>query len=192
MLRESINQCNLHHVPQMVREVITNEYWRERFEHRVWKFNSFADFITKPFHEGGCDWPREKVEELLEKSGDRDVLRMFRGAMDAQALDANVPNLKEPHRPKKSDNTKNDVTLSDRGNSPSYALARLRRDRLDIHARVLAGEISAHAGMIEAGFRKKRPSQKRSRVERVIKQIDGMTKPERRQVWNHQKKEFGG
>ena len=34
-------------------------------------------------------------------------------------------------------------------------LRRLRKDRPDIHARVLAGELSPHAGMIEAGFRKK-------------------------------------
>ena len=35
------------------------------------------------------------------------------------------------------------------------ALRRLRKDRPDIHARVLAGELSPHAGMIEAGFRKR-------------------------------------
>jgi hypothetical protein len=40
------------------------------------------------------------------------------------------------------------------GTSKAYALRRLRKDRPDIHARVLAGEISAHAGMIEAGFRR--------------------------------------
>jgi hypothetical protein len=40
------------------------------------------------------------------------------------------------------------------GTSKAYALRRLRKDRPDIHARVLAGEISAHAGMVEAGFRK--------------------------------------
>jgi hypothetical protein len=36
-----------------------------------------------------------------------------------------------------------------------YALRKLRRDREDLHKRVLAGEISPHAAMIEAGFRKK-------------------------------------
>ena len=41
-------------------------------------------------------------------------------------------------------------------NDASYAHARLRRDRPDIHQRVLDGEITAHAGMVEAGFRKKR------------------------------------
>src|SRR5208282_3228545 len=41
------------------------------------------------------------------------------------------------------------------GNSAANAIRRLRKDRPDIHTRVLAGELSAHAGMIEAGFRKK-------------------------------------
>jgi hypothetical protein len=41
------------------------------------------------------------------------------------------------------------------GNSAAAALRRLRKDRPDIHTRVLAGEISPHAGMVEAGFRRK-------------------------------------
>jgi hypothetical protein len=32
---------------------------------------------------------------------------------------------------------------------------RLRKDRPDLHAQVLAGEITPHAAMIEAGFRRK-------------------------------------
>jgi hypothetical protein len=40
------------------------------------------------------------------------------------------------------------------GNSRAAFLRRLRKDRPDIHARGLAGELSPHAGMIEAGFRK--------------------------------------
>jgi transcriptional regulator with XRE-family HTH domain len=37
------------------------------------------------------------------------------------------------------------------------ALRRLRKDRPDFIARVLAGELSPHAAMVEAGLRKKRP-----------------------------------
>ena len=47
------------------------------------------------------------------------------------------------------------------GTSTEAFLRRLDKDRPDIHARVLAGELSAHAGMIEAGFRKKAPSRLR-------------------------------
>ena len=48
------------------------------------------------------------------------------------------------------------VHVSPSGNSRAAFLRRLRKDRPDIHARVLAGELSPHAGMIEAGFRKGR------------------------------------
>ena len=41
------------------------------------------------------------------------------------------------------------------GNSIEAALRRLRKSRPDIHAQVLAGEITPHAGMIAAGFRKR-------------------------------------
>ena len=48
----------------------------------------------------------------------------------------------------KSDN----VTLDDRGNSDTYALRRLRKDRPDLHARVLAGELSPHGAMVAVGY----------------------------------------
>lgn len=41
------------------------------------------------------------------------------------------------------------------GNSRDAALRRLRDQRPDLHERVLAGEMSAHAAMVEAGFRKR-------------------------------------
>jgi hypothetical protein len=41
------------------------------------------------------------------------------------------------------------------GNSAAAALRRLERSRPDILDRVLAGELSPHAGMLEAGFRRR-------------------------------------
>lgn len=40
------------------------------------------------------------------------------------------------------------------GTTRDAALRRLRKDREDLHARVLAGDMSAHAAMVQAGFRK--------------------------------------
>ena len=39
------------------------------------------------------------------------------------------------------------------GNTKTSALRRLRKDRLDLHSQVIAGAISVHAAMVEAGFR---------------------------------------
>jgi hypothetical protein len=52
-------------------------------------------------------------------------------------------------------NGKRNVHIRFSGNSRTAFIRRLRKDRPDIHARVLAGELSPHAGMIKAGFRKK-------------------------------------
>jgi hypothetical protein len=49
---------------------------------------------------------------------------------------------------------KRNVHIRPSGNSRAAFLRRLREGRPDIHARVLAGELSPHAGMIGAGFRK--------------------------------------
>ena len=41
------------------------------------------------------------------------------------------------------------------GNSRQYALRRLRGPRPDLHSRVIAGELTPHAAMLEAGFRRR-------------------------------------
>ena len=82
-----------------------------------------------------------------------------KAARRAQKIDAeDQANQRPAHRPKKSvyngnGNVHNSARPS--GNSTAAFLRRLRKDRPDIHTRVLAGEISPHAGMIEAGFRRK-------------------------------------
>ena len=53
----------------------------------------------------------------------------------------------------KFDNIKDEVTEAPTGTSITQALRRLRKDRPDLHARVLAQELSSHRVMIEAGFR---------------------------------------
>lgn len=45
--------------------------------------------------------------------------------------------------------------LDSRGTSAAYTIARLERDRPDLAAMVKAGELSANAAGVEAGFRKK-------------------------------------
>jgi hypothetical protein len=48
------------------------------------------------------------------------------------------------------------VSVDSFGNSKAYTLARLDRDRPELAERVRAGELSANAAAIEAGFRRKR------------------------------------
>jgi hypothetical protein len=64
---------------------------------------------------------------------------------------------KEPEEPIVNDNNVNNDNdrTSPVGNSTDYALRRLRKDRPDLHTRVLNEDLTPHAAMIEAGFRKK-------------------------------------
>jgi hypothetical protein len=89
------------------------------------------------------------------------------------SIDAATPDPKEPRRPKKPDATEDDVRVSKYGTDPSYALARLRRDNPNLHARVLAGELSPHRAAILAGYRKEL-----SPLERILKLVPKLTDKE--------------
>jgi hypothetical protein len=86
---------------------------------------------------------------------DRARVKAARAAQRADARDR--ANQRPVGRPKTVYNDNGDVHDLERpsGNSAAAFIRRLRKDRPDIHARVLAGEITPHAGMTEAGFRKR-------------------------------------
>jgi hypothetical protein len=74
-----------------------------------------------------------------------------------KTLDADRQNRRPPGRPKNVDNGHRYVNVSrPTGNSAAAALRRLERQRPDLLDRVLAAELSPHAAMITAGFRKRR------------------------------------
>jgi hypothetical protein len=75
-----------------------------------------------------------------------------------KALDADRSNRRAAGRPKIVYNDEADIHKLERpsGTSRAAPLRRLERHRPDRLDRVLAGELSAHAGMVEAGFRKPR------------------------------------
>lgn len=92
----------------------------------------------------------------------------------AQALEGQTPALKAVGQHGKGSDKEN-VTTFHGNRGSSYAIARLRRDRPDILARVLKGELSPHAGMIEAGFRKKIARKKLSALQRAAKAVAKLT-----------------
>jgi len=180
-MQSAVEQCNLNHVPETIRKVLESGAWREFWMHTLYRFGSFAEFITTSKRDGGCGWRPDYVMALLEKSGDRETLKMFKQALrEQQAQKVNAEdraNQRPVGRPKEIiDNKKDDVKdLAPTGNSESYAHRKLRKDRPDIHARVLAGELSPHAGMIEAGFRKKRERKKLTPLDHLNKWWDRAT-----------------
>jgi hypothetical protein len=161
-----------------------SQTWRDApFKH----YKSFPDFYARElettwgkWEDLQRTWKRVAKGEISEAEGQREIEE--RAKEELRKLDKqDEANLRPAHRPKKeeTDNNVSDVVItyggkqkrtSPVGNSAAKALRVLRDKRPDIHARVLAGELSPHAGMIEAGFRKKAVRKTLSAFERVAKQ----------------------
>jgi hypothetical protein len=129
----------LGNIPGLLKRVLKEEMWRKReLDHpaRIVEHERFEDWVTaKPLD--GIGATVDMIRNLV-----RD---------DVEACDLLDRELKRPvgyNLPVDNINSRPD------GTSRARALRRLRKDRPDIHERVIAGELSPHAGMVEAGFRK--------------------------------------
>lgn len=138
-------------VPKLVIKVVETEAWRE-FQPRmgpVRRHARFEDFVTA----APLDGIGSTVQQL------RDVCRHDPIALDA--LDRVLQNpVGQPRRPlwgeaRGSVSNSNSSTPRPGGTTAAAALRRLRKDRPDLHAEVLAERLSAHAAMVAAGFRPK-------------------------------------
>jgi hypothetical protein len=184
MLSRSIDTNKLRDIPALLAEIIEHGAWKKwRWVGSDFTAASIDEYVTVPPPRGLgasvgliqrllADHPKALEAFERERRGER-----------AQAIETQP--LLSVGRPSDADNVdtkKRDVNIS--GNSNAYAIARLRRDRPDIHARVLAGELTPNAGMIEAGFRKKRPSTKRNAVQQIEKLWATLTSEEKQSVRN--------
>jgi hypothetical protein len=64
------------------------------------------------------------------------------------------------------------------GTSREAGLRRLRKDRPDLHAEVLAGRLSAHGAMVRAGFRRKTVTVPLDKPENTAKALRRSLDPE--------------
>lgn len=130
--------------PALLRQLLEAGSWRdfvtqrgERVEHE-----RFTDFVTtQPLH--GLGGTVDVVRRLV-----RD---------DPVTLDLLDQALRRPPGgDRHSDSFRLDNIQADgapTGTSREASLRRLRKDRPDLHTEVLAGRLSAHAAMVQAGFR---------------------------------------
>lgn len=121
-------------------------------------FTSFREFVEAPFPPG-IGMPADRLRALLEKFRHphedppkrdpelADRLAAMRREV-TRLLDEPLARPGGKRVPGQGDN----ITLQ-RGTSASYVRRRLARDRPDLYERVRAGDISANAAAIEAGFR---------------------------------------
>lgn len=148
-------------VPDLLKRVLEEESWRafttprgELVEHE-----RFADFVVTP-PTAGLGASTDLLKRIVADSPETlDALdRALTGKSGTRTdLVNNVNEVVQPARPA--------------GNRQDAALRRLRKDRPDLHERVLAGELSAHRAMIEAGFRARTISVPVSRPEAAARTL---------------------
>jgi hypothetical protein len=149
-------------------------------------FASVADFIRRGFdlEPEQVDWAIEGLRRFAPDEA-MPYLRAVELGKKARDLDDKDRRDQRPAgRPAKAESLYNNETdiqdyKAPTGTSAAAALRRLRKDRPDIHARVLAGEITPHAGMVEAGFRKRAERKPLSALERIKKLLRKLTAAER-------------
>jgi hypothetical protein len=135
---------HLKHVPGLLKRILREGMWRSRYANRLRRevtFDRFEDFVvTAPLEGLGAtvDLVRKFVRDDPEALSlfDQAVQRPV-GANQHSEGDDNVHTQERPT-----------------GNSRERALRKLRRDAPELHALVLAGEVSPHGAMKQAGFRK--------------------------------------
>lgn len=133
-----------------LRWVLEDELWREFLTPNGNRMvnGSFAEFVTAPMWQG-LDSTIETVRTIA--GGDIELLDLLDQALQQEPGNPTGRNQHSPDR----GNVNNVNSSSQRpvGNTETAALRRLRKDQPDLHAQVLAGELSAHAAMVQAGYR---------------------------------------
>lgn len=140
-------------VPGLVRRVIQENRWQERrveVVQRVASFHEFRRFVEETPPEGlGTTIDMLKrlcsdhiaVLDMIDKAEQRPRGNASGHNQHTRGNDNNVHISNDRESPE--------------GNASQTAIRRLRKDRPDLHAEVIAGRKSPHGAMVEAGFRPK-------------------------------------
>lgn len=130
-------------IPDLVKMVIRKEMWKCRVTPQTGgtvEYRNFAEFVA--------DDPPEGIGASMET-----LKRICLGDVEAVDLIDQALKGKQGSRTDLVYNIHEVIRPS--GTSRDASLRRLRKDRPDLHARVVAGEVSAHRAMVDAGFRPK-------------------------------------
>lgn len=129
-------------VPALLKRVLAEGSWREFTTQRgeLVRYDRFEDFVVRP--------PLKGLGASVDLVG-----RVVAG--DLEAADLLDQALQRGHGGDRSKTDNIQLAPSPSGTSQAAALRRLRKDAPGLHAEVLAGNLSAHAAMVQAGFRPK-------------------------------------
>ena len=129
----------------LILAAIRDRLWEKITDAKDRPFPSFKTFVETEEPEG-LGITREKLFHIAALADITEKIKEF--------WDRENPLFDEAGRPKNADNV-SIKTEREFGNSQSYLRRRLLRDKPKLYKRVIAGELSANAAAIEAGFRVK-------------------------------------
>jgi hypothetical protein len=134
-------------VPGLVKRVLAEDAWRSFVTQRgeLVEYDHFEQFVATPPLKG-LGASLDLVRTLVRS--DPVALDLFDSATRGQ----------QGRRTDLLDNMQEVGNNAPTGTSREAGLRRLRKDRPDLHAEVLAGALSTHAAMLKAGFRQRKVS----------------------------------
>ena len=130
---------------QALSEILEHGYWREflvRGSGEIKSFQRFEDFLT------WCECPADELKAVLRVHGDEPLLAQVLAELGGDL--AQHGEIGGGHASRVSD-----TNSGSKKPDATYILARLRRDHPELAEKVLAGELTANAAAILAGFRKR-------------------------------------
>ena len=148
----------------LISDVVEHEDWT-RLTDRDSKPLTFRKYVEMPYEQGGIGWQVDNLQKVIllthdnARPGRENPETVGRiAAMRAKVTDLLNPaaNTHGSNQLVGHDNVMSStVTDTGFGNSPEYAIRRLKRDDPELAQRVIRGELSPHAAAIQAGFRRK-------------------------------------
>lgn len=171
----------LSNVPKLLQLVLEEELWQEQIipeTREVVRFESFVDFIQTPPPAGlGTDfdtlWRLSHHDPLLLDLLDRAVQREPGAPEKNQSIDNLLANVDNIH----SYDIKNKIERPT-GTSKQAGLRQLRKKNPELHAKVIASELTVNAAMLQAGLRTKQvtvfvdPYRAATKLEKIFQQED--------------------
>lgn len=154
----SRGEMGLSSIPGLLKRVIKENMWQERFvvkTKQIERFEKFEDFVkTKPLE--GLGGTIELLERVCRDDREaRELLDKVQGKPPTKSEIAATKPRDEggTFKPSTSNNVTCGSETRDRGNSQTYLIRRLQRDHPEIADRWARGEIkSVRAAAIEAGI----------------------------------------
>jgi hypothetical protein len=145
--------------PMILRRVLDEEAWRDRIEHRIgqhYVFATFEEFVeAKPLD--GLGMHVADIEAILKVREEHDLLRRLREACKQKpgpkAVEKGNGQVRVP-RPAPKSSASNRRIIHRGGTNRDTTLARLHGQHAALYQQVIAGQMSANAAAIKAGFRK--------------------------------------